>query len=519
MQTNIIDKPSSILYPFLSILVIYLCCFHNIWLPPISDVDEGAFSQATMEMIASDDYLSVTLLGEYRSDKPVLTHWLQSLSVNMFGANEMALRLPSSIAASLWLLCLGFFAARNFSLNHAYLTIIISGSCLGIMAISRAATADALFNLFLVLTICLYYQHTINNSKLLLYLASAFAGLGFLTKGPAAIIIPALLFITYSIFNSSFRKIFIQSLISPLAWLIFISFALPWYLLIYLTQGWEQFKEFFVYHNYTRFTQPLEGHDGGMLNYFFYFPVLVIFVIPYLGLLKDSLLDFNNYKLKSIGLFLLFWFLIVFIIFSIAATKLPHYLLYGLSPLFILFSSYALKKGSSIFIIFQTFIMIVFYFTLPFILYYLSLSQSLIMWSSLSDQVFEYFNYKYYLLMIIILTIYLYMAMNNNFNKWTNVSLSSVSLLIIFSFLVYPNILGLLQDTQKNIGIRASKEQGDLVFYNIYNPSVSFYSGKTARRGSPLVGDVVYTKVEDLENLSNYEIIYEENGQVLVRMN
>ena len=79
-----------------------------------------------MEMIASDDYLSVTLLGEYRSDKPVLTHWLQSLSVNMFGANEMALRLPSSIAASLWLLCLGFFAARNFSLNHAYLTIILS---------------------------------------------------------------------------------------------------------------------------------------------------------------------------------------------------------------------------------------------------------------------------------------------------------------------------------------------------------------------------------------------------------
>ena len=59
----------------------------------------------------------------------------------------------------------------------------------------------------------------------------------------------------------------------------------------------------------------------------------------------------------------------------------------------------------------------------------------------------------------------------------------------------------------------------NVVFYNIYNPSVSFYSGKIARRGSPLVGDVVYTKVEDLENLSNYEIIYEENGQVLVRMN
>jgi hypothetical protein len=141
------------------------------------------------------------------------------------------------------------------------------------------------------------------------------------------------------------------------------------------------------------------------------------------------------------------------------------------------------------------------------------------MWSSLSEQVFEYFNYKYFLLMVIILTTYLYIALNNNFNKWTNVSLSSVSLLLIFSFLIYPNILGLLQDTQKNIGIRASREQGNLVFYNIYNPSVSFYSGKIARRGSPLVGDIVYTKVEDLDNLSSYEIIYQQNGQVLIRMN
>ena len=38
---------------------------------PLFDVDEGAFSEATREMLASGDWLHTTLNGEDRFDKPI----------------------------------------------------------------------------------------------------------------------------------------------------------------------------------------------------------------------------------------------------------------------------------------------------------------------------------------------------------------------------------------------------------------------------------------------------------------
>ena len=63
---------------------------------PLFDVDEGAFSQATLEMFERGDFLSTYLNGEPRYDKPILIYWLQASSVKSFGFNEFALRLPSA---------------------------------------------------------------------------------------------------------------------------------------------------------------------------------------------------------------------------------------------------------------------------------------------------------------------------------------------------------------------------------------------------------------------------------------
>src|SRR4051812_4569086 len=65
---------------------------------PLFDVDEGAFSEATREMLASGDWLHTTLNGAPRFDKPIGVYWLQALSVSLFGLGEFALRLPSVLA-------------------------------------------------------------------------------------------------------------------------------------------------------------------------------------------------------------------------------------------------------------------------------------------------------------------------------------------------------------------------------------------------------------------------------------
>jgi len=67
---------------------------------PLFDVDEGAFSEATLEMFQRGDFLSTYLNGQPRYDKPILIYWLQAASVAAFGANEFAFRFPSAARAS-----------------------------------------------------------------------------------------------------------------------------------------------------------------------------------------------------------------------------------------------------------------------------------------------------------------------------------------------------------------------------------------------------------------------------------
>ena len=78
---------------------------------PLFDVDEGAFSEATREMLASGDFGHTTLNGEDRFDKPIGVYWLQAASVSVFGAEPFAFRLPSVLSGWLLAISLAVFAA------------------------------------------------------------------------------------------------------------------------------------------------------------------------------------------------------------------------------------------------------------------------------------------------------------------------------------------------------------------------------------------------------------------------
>src|SRR5436189_1593757 len=79
---------------------------------PLFDVDEGAFSEATLEMFQRGDFLSTYLNGEPRYDKPILIYWLQAASVSVLGVSEFAFRLPSAVCAAVWVALTFAFARR-----------------------------------------------------------------------------------------------------------------------------------------------------------------------------------------------------------------------------------------------------------------------------------------------------------------------------------------------------------------------------------------------------------------------
>ena len=84
--------------------VLALSFFWQLGAVPLYDLDEGAFTEATREMVASGNYITPHKDGQPRYDKPALIYWLQAASAQTFGFGEWSLRLPSALAASLWVL-------------------------------------------------------------------------------------------------------------------------------------------------------------------------------------------------------------------------------------------------------------------------------------------------------------------------------------------------------------------------------------------------------------------------------
>jgi hypothetical protein len=67
--------------PWFLIAVVWLAFFWQLGAVPLYDLDEGAFTEATREMLASGNFITPHKDGEPRYDKPVLIYWLQAASV------------------------------------------------------------------------------------------------------------------------------------------------------------------------------------------------------------------------------------------------------------------------------------------------------------------------------------------------------------------------------------------------------------------------------------------------------
>lgn len=318
---------------------------------PLTDVDEGAFTEATREMLAADNLVSPTLNGHPRHDKPILIYWAQAASVSILGINELGFRLPSLIAAVLWVLVTGLFCARFGRRADAPVAMLVMTLSLMVGLIAKAAIADALLNLWLALSMFGVYAYSEArlrgdgaSARRALRLTALALGLGFLTKGPVALMFPVVVGGLYLLSIRQWRLIR-DALCDIPAWLLLMATVLPWHVLVYLDQGDAFFRGFYLQHNVNRYTSTFEGHGGNLLYYLMVLPVVLL---PFSGWALVSVRRAWR-RLRRAGemtadvrrlRFLALWFGVVFIFFSLSRTQLPHYLLYGCTPLFLLMARY-----------------------------------------------------------------------------------------------------------------------------------------------------------------------------------
>jgi 4-amino-4-deoxy-L-arabinose transferase-like glycosyltransferase len=303
---------------------------------PLFDVDEGAFSEATREMLESGDWLHTTLNGEPRFDKPIGVYWLQALSASAFGETAFAFRLPSALSAWLWALSLACFALPRLGREAAVSAGVMLLTSLGVVFIGRAATADALLNLLLCLTALDAWRWLEGGRALHLRRAYAWMGLGLLVKGPVAVLVPgaaALIWLGASLpWRQALRRVG-AALADLWAWLLLLGIAVPWYAYALHRHGQAFIDGFFIRHNLARYSSPLEQH-GGSLGY--YFVVLPLLLLPWAPLLASLARQGGALWREPVARFLIIWAVFVLAFFSLSGTKLPHYALYGASPLVLL---------------------------------------------------------------------------------------------------------------------------------------------------------------------------------------
>ncbi len=500
-------------YLKLLILFIVIAFFIPLGFVPLFDLDEGAFSEATREMLVGGDYITTYLNGELRFDKPILIYWFQLLSVKSFGLNEFALRLPSAIAGTLWALAIFEFTKRVINNKTAFFATIFMISSLQINLIAKASIADALLNLFIALSMFYIYLYFKNRDKKSLYLTFLFIGLGTLTKGPVAIMIPFIVSLILFSIRGEFKE-WLKMLSNFKGILIFLLVALPWYILEYMAQGQAFIDGFFLKHNLSRFSSAMETHSGSI---FYFIPVLIIGVMPFTYFALKAIRNIKSYFRDDLKLYLFIWFAFVFIFFSLSGTKLPHYIIYGYTPLFILSALY-IKEFNKNWLIYPLLIFLTLLLFLPDIATVLKSSIRDKLAVVLVENAYRTFDIWYRLSLLALIISLIFMIIRD-IKKETLLLGVGLVMIVVVNFVAIPAYGKLMQQPIKEAGLLAKKRgYKNIIMYKINNPSFNVYYEGLVLKQKPNNGDILFTKVTKLKDFKEYRVIYRKNGFALIKV-
>ncbi len=479
---------------------VFFAFFWNIWGFPLFDLDEGAFSEATREMLANSNFAATYLDGEPRYDKPILSYWFQALSVSLFDLSEFSLRLPSAIAASCWMLVCYRFARQQWNSETALFTVLIMTNTLWIGIIGKGAIADAWLNLFITLTVLdiwRYWQQP-DASRFLLLRVYLWMALGLLTKGPVAVLIPLLVSGIFFVIQGHWRRWLTAIFYLP-GWALLLLILTPWLWLVYQDQGIGFFKGFLLDHNLNRFSDTREGHGGKIWYYFLALPLVLL---PFSSALFTLLRNLREYCKDSLTFYLLIWLGVVFALVSVSGTQLPHYVVYGIAGLLLLFAHLRdrLFRGWGLIFPLIFFLLMV---GLPWILESAADSSRKLYEQEMLGRVWDVVGVPYLSASVIALLLVVGIIFTSKLEKPIKfVAIGFIQTLFVFNFFIQV-MAGLQQlPVQEAAYIAKARAGQHVVAYGLHMPTFSVYRDAiTPKEKNPKPGDVIFTDADNLRKL------------------
>jgi 4-amino-4-deoxy-L-arabinose transferase-like glycosyltransferase len=335
------------------------------------DETEPLFAEAARQMLVRQDWVTPYFNDLTRFDKPPLIYWLMAIVYGILGVNEWAVRLPSALAA------IGLMAGLGYTLvsygylpdrssppapdqprpqgwYSAFLATAMTAFCGEMLAWGRVGVSDMLLNGCIgSCLLCFFQGYACPSPKLpqnwtralweipapsqwrgqwgWYFAAYTFAALGILTKGPVGLVLPGLIVLVFLAWTGQWSVLGELRLGLGFLWITLL--AVPWFILVIQANGEAYINSFFGYHNLERFTQVVNYHSA---PWYFYFVVVAVGFAPWAIYLLPAFHRLRFWQWRRwrslprhshLGLFAACWFGVIFTFFTIAATKLPSYVL------------------------------------------------------------------------------------------------------------------------------------------------------------------------------------------------
>jgi len=316
----------------LAFVVFYLLPLmsHGLWIP-----DETRYGQISQEMLLSGNWVAPHFMGIRYFEKPIAGYWMIAIGQAIFGDNLFGVRIASALSSglSVWLAYL--LARRLWNNPRTSATCALLYMSFGLIAGQAGyANLDPQFTLWVNLSLVAVWfaiDSKTTGARLGSWTLMGIAcGMGLMTKGFLALLLPVLIALPYMIWQRRFGELLRYG---PLAVLVATLISLPWGLAVHSREA--DFWRFFFWHEHIR--RFAAGEDAQHARpWWFYLPLLFAATLPWAALLPSTLIRTWREKREPKIAFLALWFLLPLAFFSLSSGKLPTYIMPCLLPLALL---------------------------------------------------------------------------------------------------------------------------------------------------------------------------------------
>ncbi len=279
---------------------------------------------------------------------PPLYWWLAALCVRLFGMVELALRMPSMIAAALTCALVYWWLATVSAKRAGLIGAVALLTCHFFADAARQPRMDAMLALFVTASVVALERALAvtavsagrSSAMRWLAVASALMALGILTKGPLGIVLPAVALAFYLMLRRRAVELFRPAMIATFVAALAVGVA--WYVAAYRVGGQPFFDWQVKVGLFRRFVPTEVGGAGFCKHPFYYFiPQILIGFMPwtvYLPALAAIFVDGvrrspKDTRLPETLVFAGCWFVAMVGFFSSSTGKCLIYILPAFPPL------------------------------------------------------------------------------------------------------------------------------------------------------------------------------------------